>query len=277
MTIAIVAAMPEELAPLRARLVARARNRRRSRSLVVERGRLGGHDVALAATGDGARNARAGVAALLAASGARALVVIGVSGALSPELATADLVVATRVVDEEGRAREADAESVAAATRGHRRAGRGDHERAADRRQRRRRSAGWRSRRAAAWRWSISESASYVAAAAEAGIPWIVLRAVSDTAGEALPALLNRSLDAGGAVSRGRVLRGLLGDPGALPELLALRKRVGRVRPGAGARGRGGAAGLRRRARCRVSTEAAESSTRSRRARARSSRSTSST
>ena len=70
------------------------------------------------------------------------------------------------------------------------------------------------------------ESASYVAAAEAAGIPWMVLRAVSDTAGEALPPLLNRSLDAGGAVSRGRVLRGLLGDPGALPLLLTLRKRV---------------------------------------------------
>jgi hypothetical protein len=50
---------------------------------------------------------------------------------------------------------------------------------------------------------------------------------VSDRADEALPALLNRSLDPGGAVNRGRVLRGLFGDPGALPQLLALRKRVG--------------------------------------------------
>jgi len=50
---------------------------------------------------------------------------------------------------------------------------------------------------------------------------------VSDRADESLPALLNRSIDGGGAVNRGRVLRGLLGDPGALPQLLALRKRVG--------------------------------------------------
>jgi hypothetical protein len=71
------------------------------------------------------------------------------------------------------------------------------------------------------------ESAVYVAAARARAIPWLVLRAVSDRADENLPALLNRSLDAGGAVNRGRVLRGLLGDPGALPQLLALRKRVG--------------------------------------------------
>ncbi len=226
MTIAIVAAMPEELAPLRARLSGPIRTQPTPlRSLVVERGRLGGHDVALAATGDGARNAREGVAALLDASGARALVVIGVSGALSPELATADLIVASRVTDEEGCVREADAESVAAATRatGGRAAVIVSARRIADSVDEKRRLA----RQAGGGLAVVDlESASYVAAADGAGIPWIVLRAVSDSAGEALPALLNRSLDAGGAVSRGRVLRGLLGDPGALPLLLTLRKRV---------------------------------------------------
>ena len=226
MTIAIVAAMPEELAPLRARLSGPVRTQPTSlRSLVVERGRLGGHEVALAATGDGARNARDGIDALLAASVPRALVVIGVSGALSPELATADLVVATRVVDEEGGAREADATSVAATTRatGGRAAVIMSARRIADSVDEKRRLA----RQAGGGLAVVDlESASYVAAADGAGIPWIVLRAVSDRAGEALPALLNRSLDAGGAVSRGRVLRGLLGDPGALPQLLVLRKRV---------------------------------------------------
>jgi nucleoside phosphorylase len=229
MTIAIVAAMPEELAPLRARLAGPMRTQPTSlRSLVVERGRLGGQDVALAATGDGARNAREGVAALLAASGARALVVIGVSGALSPELATADLIVASRVTDEEGGIRQADAESVAAATRatGGRAAVIVSARRIADSVEEKRRLA----QQAGGGLAVVDlESASYVAAA-EGGklgkIPWIVLRAVSDTAAEALPPLLNRSLDAGGAVSRGRVLRGLLGDPGALPVLLTLRKRV---------------------------------------------------
>jgi len=226
MTIAIVAAMPEELAPLRARLSGPVRTQPTSlRSVVVERGRLGGHDVALAATGDGARNARDGIGALLAASDARALIVIGVSGALSPQLATADLVVASRVTDDEGRVREADIESVAAATRatGGRAAVIMSARRIADSVDEKRRLA----QQAGGGLAVVDlESASYVAAAAEAGIPWIVLRAVSDTAGEALPPLLNRSLDAGGAVSRGRVLRGLLGDPGALPVLLTLRKRV---------------------------------------------------
>src|SRR5581483_8501759 len=68
--------------------------------------------------------------------------------------------------------------------------------------------------------------AIYAAAAAAAGIPWLVVRAVSDTASEALPALLNRSRDDGGAVRRSSVVRGLLGDPGALPVLMSLRRRV---------------------------------------------------
>jgi nucleoside phosphorylase len=224
MTIAIVAAMPEEIAPLRARLVGASRVQRGS--VLVEQGRLGGREVALASTGDGARNARAGVEALLAASNAEALVVLGVSGALSPELATADLVVASRVTDEDGAAHDSDAAWVAAATRatGARPAVIVSARRIADSAEEKRRLA----RQAGAGLALVDlESAAYVAAARARAIPWLVLRAVSDRADENLPALLNRSLDAGGAVNRGRVLRGLLGDPGALPQLLALRKRVG--------------------------------------------------
>jgi nucleoside phosphorylase len=224
MTIAIVAAMPEEIAPLRARLVGASRMQRAS--LLVERGRLAGQEVALASTGDGARNARAGVEALLAASNAEALVVLGVSGALSPELATADLVVASRVTDEDGAAHDADAAAVAAATRatGARPAVIVSARRIADSADEKRRLA----QQAGTGLALVDlESAAYVAAARARAVPWLVLRAVSDRADESLPALLNRSLDAGGAVNRGRVLRGLLGDPGALPQLLALRKRVG--------------------------------------------------
>jgi len=225
MTIAIVAAMPEELAPLRARLV--GATRASHAGLAVERGRLAGRQVALAATGDGARNARTGAAALLAAgSDVASLIVVGVSGALSPELATADLVVASRVIDEAGQAREADAARVAATVQatGGRAGVVVSARRIADSAEEKRRLA----QQAGAGPAVVDlESAAYVEAAAAAAIPWIVLRAVSDRADEALPALLNRSLDPGGAVNRGRVLRGLFGDPGALPQLLALRKRVG--------------------------------------------------
>jgi hypothetical protein len=70
------------------------------------------------------------------------------------------------------------------------------------------------------------ESAIFAEVARAAGIPWLVVRAVSDTASEGLPELLNRSRDSGGAVRRTQVLRGLLGDPRAITRLLALRGRV---------------------------------------------------
>jgi adenosylhomocysteine nucleosidase len=222
--VAIVAAMPEEVAPLRARMGATVRSQRGG--LVIERGEIAGRPVALGVTGDGARNARSGAEALLAGSGARALLVLGVSGALSPELATADLIVASRVTEEDGRALDADPAQVAEAARatGGRQAVVMSARKIADTADEKRRLA---ARAGAGLAVCDLESASYVAAAGTAGIPWMVLRAISDTAGETLPPLLNRSMDAGGAVSRGRVLRGLISDPGALPLLLTLRRRVG--------------------------------------------------
>jgi len=222
--IAIVAAMPEEVAPLRARMGVTTRVQHGA--FVIERGQLAGRPVALGLSGDGARNARSGVDALLAGSGARALLVLGVSGALSPELATADLIVASRVTEEDGRVHDADPARTAAAARatGGRQAVVMSARKIADTADEKRRLA---AQAGAGLAVVDLESASYVAAADGAGIPWTVLRAISDTAGETLPPLLNRSMDAGGAVSRGRVLRGLISDPGALPVLLTLRRRVG--------------------------------------------------
>jgi adenosylhomocysteine nucleosidase len=223
---AVVAALPEELAPLRALLT--GIERARIGPLVVESGRLAGRRVALSTTGDGAENARLGVAALLAASRADALIVIGVAGALSAELRTAALVVASRVTDEAGRSFAADDDQVAAVARatGGRAALVVSAARIADsasEKQRLARAAGAGEEAAVV----DLESATYVAAAAGAGIPWLVLRAVSDTAEEALPELLNRSRDDGGAVRRGQVFLRLLRQPQALPFLLTLRTRVG--------------------------------------------------
>jgi adenosylhomocysteine nucleosidase len=226
--IAIVAAMPEEVAPLRARLAGtKLGSAQRSPSWID--GRLDGRDVTIAVTGDGARNARAGAEELLARHPAQALLVLGVSGALTPELATADLIVAVRVKDEEGHTHDAPGTHVAAlaTATGGRPALVMSARKIAD-------TVGEKTRLArdaqaeAGGRPAVVdlESAAYVAAAERAGVPWMVLRAVSDTAGEALPAILNRSADASGSVNRGRVLRGLFSDPGALPQLLTLRKRV---------------------------------------------------
>jgi adenosylhomocysteine nucleosidase len=212
--IAIVAAMPEEIAPLRARL---------------DRGRLGGQEVEIVVTGDGARNARAGANRTLASGGVQALVVLGVSGALTPALATADLIVGARVKDEEGRAYAAAPGQVAAIAQatGGRPALVMSARKIADTVEEKMRLARLAEVEVDGRTAVVDlESAAYVAAAEEARVPWVVLRAVSDVAGEALPAILNRSADSSGSVNRGRVLRGLFSDPGALPHLLALRKRV---------------------------------------------------
>jgi adenosylhomocysteine nucleosidase len=225
--IAVVAALPEELAPLRSRLT--GIERRKAGGHFMEHGRLNGRSLALSVTGDGAHNARTGVAALLAASQAEGLIAIGVAGALSRGLATAALVVASRVTDEGGTSVLSDERrttDVARATGG--RLGvvlsaAAIVDRAADK-QRLADQIGAGHAPAVV----DLESATYVGGAVAAGVPWLVLRAVSDTADESLPDLLNRSRDGRGAIRRGQVLLGLLRQPQALPFLLTLRGRLGR-------------------------------------------------
>jgi len=225
----IVAAMAEELALLRARLVgATPITIPDGKAREVVSGRLGGCPVVLAVTGDGARNAREGIAAVLGAVSARELLVLGISGGLSPDLREGDVVVAARVVDEAappGAAVTAAASSIEAVARasGARPGTVVTARHIADSVAEKRRLFGLGG---AATAVVDLETAGYVAAATAAGVPWMVLRAVSDTAGEALPGLLNRARDDGGAVQRSRVVRGLLGDPGALPALLTLRRRL---------------------------------------------------
>ena len=245
---AIVAAMPEEMAPLRARLASARRLWRRSAGEIVA-GELDGASVVLAVTGTGALNARVGIAALLAAVAVERLIVIGAAGALSGDLPVGVLVVAELVLharegESEGDAlvERADArlvEVVARAT-GARRGISLTTGRLADTAFEKRRLLGLTVAATVAAEPRLAgsaapavvdlESAIYAAAARGAGVPWVVLRAVSDVAGEELPSLLNGSRDHGGAIRRGRVARGLLARPRLLPQLvpalLALRARV---------------------------------------------------
>jgi nucleoside phosphorylase len=253
--IAVVAAMPEELAPLRGRLTGRVSDdglgaaavarggsrgpfegpffsrfvRSRAGGLEIERGWLNGRRVVLAATGDGAANARAGVGTLLASGPVAGLIVIGVAGALSAGLPSGALVVGSRVIDEAGRSFAGDADQVAAVARaiGGRTGVVVSAARIADSAAEKQRLAHMAEAGAGAAVVDL-ESATYLAAAAAADVPWLVLRSVTDTADEALPELLNRSRDGGGAVRRGQVLFGLLRRPHALPFLLTLRGRVAR-------------------------------------------------
>ena len=232
----VLAAMPEELAPLRA-LLADARpvaGRGFGVDIDIVTGRLGANRVALAVTGDGDRNARLRAAAVLALAPARALLAIGVAGALSDDLVPGDLIAVTRVVRERGPLLAASPQLADAAAGHGARAGVAvTADRIADTVVEKRRllaiaagHAGANGSGAAAAAVVDLESAAYAEAAIAARIPWLILRAVSDTAAEALPALLNQARDAGGAVRRARVVAGLLREPSALPRLLGLRRRV---------------------------------------------------
>jgi adenosylhomocysteine nucleosidase len=244
---AIVAAMEEEVAGVRARLVGA-----RSATVVGARvtlGRLGAARVALAVTGDGARHARIGLSGLLAAQPVSRIVVVGVAGGLSATLDVGALVIADRILDEaDGSVYPADAvlvESVAAAC-GARRGVVVTATRIADSVEEKRRLLALATAATAATATATTpttltltpaataattavvdlESAVFAAIARRAQLPWVVLRAVSDTAADALPALLNQSRHEDGAVRRSSVVWGLLTQPRALLPLLALRERV---------------------------------------------------
>jgi nucleoside phosphorylase len=182
---AIVAAMPEEVRPIWRRLT-RAAACRIGRARVLH-GRLGRHLVVVAATGEGDKLARAAAAELLRVFPARRLIVAGAAGALSLGLRAGALVIADEVrrpgaepMRPEGSLIEwaarasgarpahvittpAIASSVTAKAALDERHGDGG---------------------AAV---VDLESAAYVEAAVDAGVPWLVLRSVADTAEESLP------------------------------------------------------------------------------------------
>jgi adenosylhomocysteine nucleosidase len=218
--VAIVAAMPEEAAPLRSRL---QEGRRLARGALT--GVLFGRPVVLLITGDGERNARTGIVALLDRMPIERLLVIGVAGALTSDLESGALVLAAEVRSGP-LSFTADGPALADAARrsGARPATLITAERIADSPAERARLLGAHGAPAAV----DLESATLVRAAVERAVPWLVLRAISDTAGELLPPLLNRSRDDGGAIRRAGVLRGLLREPAAIPALVSLRRRVGR-------------------------------------------------
>ncbi|HXI57188.1 MAG TPA: hypothetical protein VNO55_14065 [Polyangia bacterium] len=247
----VVAAMKEEVAAL----LARIEGARQvaipgvGGGLDVTVGRLRSAAIAVAVTGDGERNARRGLSALLATlPSVRRVIVAGVAGGLHPMLAQAALVVCERVVEETAPpaaasdaasdnrlVRRADPGLVEAAAKnaGARRGVAVTTAQIADTVAEKRRLLGVATASAGDQTTSTPlaavvdlESAAFAAVADRAGVPWVVLRAVSDTADEALPPLLNRSRDDGGAVQRGRVVARLLGNPGALFPLLVLRQRV---------------------------------------------------
>jgi len=227
---AIVAPLAAELAGV----LAATRSRRTLRvghwpRPTVTLGRLAGEEVALMATGDGPAAAAAGLETLLAAVRPRRLLVVGVAGGLTAGLAEGTLVAARRVVAGDGAAvpREPDAAWLAAALAGGAIAGTAI---AADRilaDPAARQAVLGKALPAGATIATVDlESAAYARVAAAWSLPYLVVRAVLDTADEELPLDFEACRDAGGRVRNARVIWRALARPRSLGKLWRLRGRV---------------------------------------------------
>jgi adenosylhomocysteine nucleosidase len=95
--IAIVAAMQDEIAPLRARLQDVEEVKDGPRRYYV--GTLSGVHVAVTATGDGKRNADLGIRRLIQKLEPTRVLAIGVAGAISDDLAVGDLLISSEVME----------------------------------------------------------------------------------------------------------------------------------------------------------------------------------
>jgi nucleoside phosphorylase len=182
---AVVAAIPEEIAPLVGRLTNRNKAPLATEAsggwLSLTLGFLGDEPLAVLVTGDGAARARYGVRALLEAVPVSRLLAVGSAAGLSPDLVLTS--------DEKRRVRESVVPLEDASV-------------------------------------LDLESAYFVAAAEDAGVPWVVIRAVLDTASETLPDFLHDCSGPGGEIQRPAVLRHAARHPRVIPDLLRMRSRI---------------------------------------------------
>jgi adenosylhomocysteine nucleosidase len=222
--VAILAALRRELAPLEASLM--VSQRFRAGSFQASVGWLNGTQVIVACTGDGRENAARGAQALLERYQVGSLMVIGIAGGLSPSLPVGRLLVAREVI-EDGRLAPAPDTSWL---------------------ERARRSAGATPAIFVSTRDMLCtpqakadayseltggpvaavdlETATFARAASKRGLPYLALRAISDTAEESLPLDFNTLRDRTGAVNSRLVALRALARPRLLPSLLDWRRRV---------------------------------------------------
>lgn len=222
--VAIMAPLREELAPL----LGRGENGPTLcfGTLTVHRERIGDADVWLAVSGEGSRRATAAAATLLRESRAPLLLLLGIAGGLAPTLRPGALVVAETIVDGVPGPPTPDPVLVDRAVRA------GATRATVVSSPRMLCSAAEKARAWAATGMRTAavvdlESGAFAREAAARGVPFVVARAVCDTAGEDLPLDFNRLATEDGQVRRFAVARRALFQPSLLPRLADLRRRVG--------------------------------------------------
>lgn len=222
--VGIVAALPEEIRPVQRRLQKTSQVGLRSGKALL--GTLRDVPMVTLATGDGSERARGGLTELLSTVDLEVVVAIGIAGGLSADLKVGDVVVAHRVTNGTGEVPPPDSRLVAKAadlpdvTAG---SIHSHSEIAIDPVAKHRLWDQTGSRRAQV---VDLETASYARVAAAQQVPYMALRAVSDSSDEALPLDFNRFRKPDGSSDRGGVTRYALRHPSILPELLQLRERL---------------------------------------------------
>jgi adenosylhomocysteine nucleosidase len=202
----VVAALELELAPLRRRMM---------------------QDLTLLVTGEGPDNARRALAASLEQTRQPAVIAIGFAGALSPQLRVGDLVVVTAIG---GSHALAPSPRFLSAAQGLAERDSSIHFGAAvttpdvicsadEKRQLATEMSAWSPL------CVDMESAGFVAACSETGIPLLIVRSISDLYDEDLPVDFNRCRGEDGRISRLRVIREVALKPSAVRPLIELGNR----------------------------------------------------
>ncbi|HXV75880.1 MAG TPA: hypothetical protein VD788_06120 [Candidatus Polarisedimenticolaceae bacterium] len=216
-TFGVVAAIPEEVAPLVARL-GPGRRTRDGRTEFID-GRLGARRVVVARTGEGRWNAECGARRLLERFPVSRLLCVGFCGGLSPDLVAGELVIARRLVDP----LRPLAAPLAPAIDGARPATLVTVDRMlctpADKR------SAWEAAGGGVATAADMETAAVARVAESRQVPYVALRVVSDAADEALPLDFNRFVDESGRLDRWAIVVRAVRRPSLLPGLFELRGR----------------------------------------------------
>lgn len=224
--VAAVGTLWREVGPLARRLRGRKVWKSAGRRFVA--GRLGEVEMILTATGEGSHLARLGVEMLLQRFSVDRLIMLGVAGGLTPDLEAGAVVVARQVLDGQAVVPPPDEDWVEAtvastvATEGTVVSATRIASDAAEKKEIWRRSAGKGSGVV------DLESAAIARAATARRLPYLVIRAVSDTADESLPLDFERFRDRQGKIAQARVAFRALCQPTLWPSLMRLRTRVNR-------------------------------------------------
>jgi len=220
----IIAASDEELAALERRVQGKVTTTVDGCRFV--RGRIGATPVVLARTGGGRTSAETGMRMLIERERVGRVAIIGFSGGVSPGLKPGSLLVATRIVDRGHPAPQPDPDWSGRISRrcGVREATVVTVERILS------------TARGKKELWSRLpqdrpvaadlETAAMATVAASRGVPFVVIRAVSDPAEESLPLDFNECLDPTGRISRVRVVARAARDPRLIGPLWRLRGRA---------------------------------------------------